>query len=77
MRRVRKTGEKSVALNKPIPENAKFFDERNFHEVEAPLLIAHPPAESYLDVFETRLLDRYRNATPAYLSATLSNLAAL
>lgn len=47
-----------------------FFYERQFHEVETPLLIAHPPAESYLEVFETKLLDRYRHAVPAYLSTS-------
>lgn len=47
-----------------------FFDAQEFHEVETPLLIARPPAESYLDVFETKLLDRNRNITPAYLSTS-------
>lgn len=47
-----------------------FFDRQQFHEVEAPLLLAQPPAESYLDVFETKLLDRQRSATPAYLSTS-------
>ncbi|OGG28953.1 EF-P lysine aminoacylase GenX [Candidatus Gottesmanbacteria bacterium RIFCSPLOWO2_01_FULL_46_21] len=47
-----------------------FFDTRGFHEVETPLLITNPPAESYLDVFETTLLDRYRNQTKAYLSTS-------
>lgn len=47
-----------------------FFDERKFHEVETPVLITHPPAESYLDVFETTLLDRHRNPTKAYLSTS-------
>lgn len=47
-----------------------FFEKREFHEVEAPLLIAHPPAESYLDIFETTLLDRNRNAKKAYLSTS-------
>lgn len=47
-----------------------FFDRQNFHEIEAPILIAHPPAESYLDVFETTLLDRNRKPTPAYLSTS-------
>lgn len=48
----------------------KFFDTQQFHEVETPLLIARPPAESYLDVFETKLLDRNRKATPGYLSTS-------
>lgn len=48
----------------------KFFDERQFHEVETPILIAHPPAESYLDVFETTLLDRARRPHKAYLSTS-------
>ncbi|MCL4360487.1 EF-P lysine aminoacylase EpmA [Patescibacteria group bacterium] len=46
----------------------KFFDGQGFHEVETPLLAAHPPAESYLEVFETTLLDRQRRPTKAYLS---------
>jgi lysyl-tRNA synthetase class 2 len=47
-----------------------FFEKEKFHEIETPLLIPHPPAESYLDVFETKLLDRTRRAIPAYLSTS-------
>lgn len=47
-----------------------FFFNRAFHEVETPILIARPPAESYLDVFETTLLDRNRNPYKAYLSTS-------
>lgn len=47
-----------------------FFSNRAFHEVETPILIARPPAESYLDVFETTLLDRNRNPYKAYLSTS-------
>jgi len=47
-----------------------FFDNQQFHEIEAPLLIANPPAESYLDVFETKLFDRHRKALPGYLSTS-------
>jgi len=47
-----------------------FFEDRKFHEVETPLLISHPPAESYLDVFETTLLDRNRRSKNAYLSTS-------
>lgn len=47
-----------------------FFFRQKFHEIEAPLLIGHPPAESYLDIFETTLLDRNRNPTKAYLSTS-------
>ncbi len=47
-----------------------FFGQQKFHEVETPLLIAHPPAESYLDIFETTLFDRNRNPTKAYLSTS-------
>lgn len=47
-----------------------YFEKEKFHEIETPILISHPPAESYLDVFETRLLDRARRATPAYLSTS-------
>lgn len=47
-----------------------YFRSEKFHEIETPLLIAHPPAESYLDVFETTLLNRQRKPTKAYLSTS-------
>lgn len=47
-----------------------FFNAQGFHEVETPILIARPPAESYLDVFETTLLDRNRRPQKAYLSTS-------
>lgn len=47
-----------------------FFLEKQFHEVETPLLFAYPPAESYVEVFETTLLDRFRHPTKAYLSTS-------
>ena len=47
-----------------------FFFQRKFHEVETPLLIANPPAESYLDIVETTLFDRNRKPTKAYLSTS-------
>lgn len=62
--------ERYFIREKAVKSIRKFFDEQDFHEVETPLLIAHPPAESYLDVFQTTLLDRNRKATPAYLSTS-------
>lgn len=47
-----------------------FFDEKQFHEVETPILIGNPPAESYLEVFQTTLLDRTKNPRSAYLSTS-------
>lgn len=47
-----------------------FFVKKKFHEVETPLLAGNPAAESYLDVFQTTLLDRHRNPTRAYLSTS-------
>lgn len=47
-----------------------YFDTRHFHEVETPILIKHPAAESYLDVFETTLLTRNRDAQTVYLSTS-------
>lgn len=55
---------------KVIKAIRRFFDERGFHEVETPILISNPPAESYLDVFETTLLDRSRQPTKMYLSTS-------
>ncbi len=47
-----------------------YFDANEFHEVETPILIGKPPAESYIDVFETTLLDRKRTPSKAYLSTS-------
>ena len=55
---------------KLIKEARAYFEHEGFHEVEVPLLIARPPAESYLEVFETTLLDRNRNPKQAYLSTS-------
>lgn len=55
---------------KVIKAIRSYFDSNGYHEVETPTLIARPPAESYLDVFTTTLLDRHRNPTPAYLSTS-------
>lgn len=65
-----KLWERYFIREKTIRAIRTFFEKENFHEVETPLLIAHPPAESYLDVFETNLLDRYRKPTKAYLSTS-------
>ena len=45
----------------------RFFLDRGFHEVETPYLTGSLPPESYLDVFETTLLDRNRKRTRAFL----------
>jgi len=44
-----------------------FFRTKKFHEVETPLLTGSLLPESYLDVFETTLLDRNRVPTRAFL----------
>lgn len=62
--------EKYFVREKVIKAVRSFFDEKKFHEVETPLLIAHPPAESYLEIFETTLLDRSRKPQKAYLSTS-------
>ncbi len=62
--------ERYFIREKVLKTARRFFDERGFHEVETPMLIAHPPAESYLDVFETTLLNRQRAPTNAYLSTS-------
>lgn len=45
----------------------RFFLDRDFHEVETPLLTGSLPPESYLEVFETTLYDRAGNKNRAYL----------
>lgn len=62
--------ERYFVREKVIRAIRSFFQKEKFHEVETPILIAHPPAESYLDVFETKLLDRKRRVIPAYLSTS-------
>ena len=62
--------ERYFIREKVIRSIRSFFEKENFHEIETPILIPHPPAESYLDVFETTLLDRTRRPTPAYLSTS-------
>ncbi len=62
--------ERYFIREKVIRRLRSFFEKEKFHEIETPLLIPHPPAESYLDVFETKLLDRRRRAAPAYLSTS-------
>jgi lysyl-tRNA synthetase class 2 len=47
-----------------------YFDSQGFHEVETPVLVPYPAAESYLEVFETTLFDRNRKPTKLYLSTS-------
>src|SRR3972149_3015405 len=65
-----KLWERYFVRERVIKAIREFFESEKFHEVETRLLIAHPPAESYLDVFETTLLDRNRKPTKAYLSTS-------
>lgn len=65
-----KLWERYFIREKVLKAARRFFDEQGFHEIETPILIAYPPAESYLDVFETTLLNRQRKGTKAYLSTS-------
>ncbi len=62
--------ERYFIREKVIRAIRSFFEKEKFHEIETPILIAHPPAESYLDVFETTLLNRKRQPSKAYLSTS-------
>lgn len=62
--------ERYFVREKVIKAIRQFLDTQGFHEVEAPILIAHPPAEAHLEIFETNLLDRNRKTTPLYLSTS-------
>lgn len=48
----------------------RFFLDRQFHEVETPLLTGSLPPESYVDIFETTLLSRDRIPTRAFLATS-------
>jgi len=45
----------------------RFFLDRKFHEVETPYLTGSLPPESYLEIFETTLLNRKREGRRAFL----------
>lgn len=45
----------------------EFFADRDFDEVETPLLVRSPGTEPYLEVFETALTAQENQAQPAYL----------
>lgn len=62
--------ERYFIREKIIKTIRSYFDQNGFHEVETPVLISHPPAESYLDVFETTLLNRQKKQSPLYLSTS-------
>lgn len=47
-----------------------FFVSRGYREIDVPLLAPALPAESYLEVFETTLLNRHRQQRPAYLTTS-------
>ena len=47
-----------------------YFNSKDYKEIEVPLLASTLPAESYVEVFETQLLDRNRKPYPAYLTTS-------
>lgn len=59
--------ERYFVREKVLTAIRRFFLDRNFHEVETPYLTGSLPPESYLDIFETTLLDRHRNPKRAFL----------
>ncbi len=59
--------ERYFVREKVIMAIRTFFREQKFHEVETPFLTGSLPPESYLDVFETTILDRKRRPGRAFL----------
>lgn len=59
--------ERYFVREKVLTAIRRFFLDRNFHEVETPYLTGSLPPESYLDIFETTLLDRHRRPKRAFL----------
>lgn len=62
-----KLWERYFVREKVLTSIRRFFLDRNFHEVETPSLTGSLPPESYLDIFETTLLDRQRRPRRAFL----------
>lgn len=67
-----KIGQKSFEpyfiREKVIWETRKFFKDRQFHEVETPILVPSLIPESYYDFFETRLNGRKGQSKKMYLT---------
>lgn len=59
--------ERYFIREKVITAIRTFFLNQGFHDVETPLLTGSLPPESYVDVFETTLLDRQRRPSRAFL----------
>lgn len=55
---------------KVIQAIREFFLKQHFHEVETPLLVSSVIPESYLEVFETHLLDRNRKKKRMFLTVS-------
>jgi lysyl-tRNA synthetase class 2 len=69
----RQSIERLLARERVIDGIRAFFKERGFHEVETPLLVAHPGMEPHLEVFRTELVtargaraDGYLTTSPEY-----------
>ncbi len=59
--------ERYFVREKVLTAIRRFFFDRRFHEIETPYLTGSLPPESYLDIFETTLLNRDRKPTRAFL----------
>lgn len=55
------------AREKVIEGIRAYFKNRQFHEVETPLLVSTPSTEPFLEVFETELIDDLGNRRKVYL----------
>lgn len=62
--------QKYFIREKVIQAIREFFLSRNFHEAETPLLVPYVIPESYLEYFETELIDRQGNKKKMYLTSS-------
>ncbi|MBI4990751.1 EF-P lysine aminoacylase GenX [Candidatus Gottesmanbacteria bacterium] len=65
-----KLWQKFFIREKIIQSIREFFFREKFHEVETPLLLPSVVPESYLEVFETYLLDRQRKKRRMFLATS-------
>lgn len=59
-----------IIREKIIASIREFFSQKKYREIDVPLLAPALPAESYVEIFKTVILDSQRRSQPAYLTTS-------